>query len=162
MTIKRLTRLSGRFAAEPIDPDIEDSARLRLHPDVSTVLVVMIGGVIGALGRYAATLWWPTPPSGFPWTTFGINALGSLLLAAVVVLSTERWTEATLLRPLLGTGVIGGFTTFSTFTVDQQRLLTNGHPGTAITYLAATLAVCASATLIGQRLTGAALDRGRR
>lgn len=149
-------------ASEPVDSDIDTRRGLRLHSELRVVFVVMIGGIGGAVGRYSATLWSPTAAAGFPWTTFGINVVGSMLLAAVVVLSTECWPDTTMLRPLLGTGVLGGFTTFSTFSVDQRRLLADGHAGTAIVYLVATLAGCTAATWAGQLVTHAVLKRGQR
>jgi len=154
-----MTRPVRMTSAEPIDPEVE---AIRPGRDVLVVVAVTLGGIVGAVGRYAATLWWPTGPTGFPWTTFGINLIGSFLLAIVVVLSTERWPDSVVFRPLLGTGVIGGFTTFSTFAVDQQRLITHGHALTAIAYLVGTLAVCLAATWAGQRATLAVVGRGRR
>jgi len=55
-----------------------------------------------------------------------------------MVLVGELWTGRRLLRPFLGTGVLGGFTTFSTYSVDLQRLFTTSHTGTAVAYLVAT------------------------
>jgi CrcB protein len=89
------------------------------------VAVVALGGGIGAVARYAASLWWPAQSGGFPWTTFGINVVG--------------WAAHRLVRPFFGTGVLGGFTTFSTYAVDIQKLVDAGHPRTALAYLAATL-----------------------
>jgi fluoride exporter len=79
-----------------------------------------------------------------------------------VVLSTDVWPRQRLLRPLLGTGVIGGFTTFSTFAVDQQRLMTHGHVGLAIGYLITTFALCLAGTWLGAHLARGAVLRGRR
>ena len=79
-----------------------------------------------------------------------------------MVLVTDLWTDRPLLRPLLGTGVIGGFTTFSTFStfsVDTQRLLTDGQVGTASAYVALALVVCATVTWLFRRLTRALVVR---
>jgi fluoride exporter len=151
-------------AAEPIDPDVgAEASRLgwwRQATSRRTVAVVAVGGVVGAVSRYEAGLVWPTPASGFPWTTLGINLVGSALLAILLVLVTDVWARRPLLRPLLGTGVMGGFTTFSTFSVDTERLLSHGHTGTALVYVAVTLSTCGAAGWAGGRLTRGLVARG--
>lgn len=57
-----------------------------------------------------------------------------------MVLVTDVWTRRRFLRPFLGTGILGGFTTFSTYTLDIQHLITAGHPGTGLLYLGSTAA----------------------
>jgi fluoride exporter len=85
--------------------------------------------------------------------------LGSGLLGLVAVLAAHRWPERPLLRPLLGTGLIGGFTTFSTFAIGIQRLITGGHAVTAAAYLLATLATCTAATWVAARTARALVWR---
>lgn len=80
-----------------------------------------------------------------------VNVLGCALIGVLMVLITEVWSRQRLLRPFLGTGVLGGFTTFSTYTVDIQRLVAGAHLGTALLYLTVTpvgalLAVWVTAT----------------
>ncbi|MFC7617252.1 CrcB family protein [Actinokineospora soli] len=84
--------------------------------------VVALGGVVGACARYGAGLLWPAPPGAFPWTTLVVNATGCAALGVVMVL----WSERPLLRPFAGTGVLGGFTTFSAYTADVHRLVAGG------------------------------------
>jgi CrcB protein len=103
------------------------------------VAVVALGGAIGAVARYAASLWWPAHSGGFPWTTFGINVVGCAVIGVFIVVITDVWAAHRLVRPFFGTGVLGGFTTFSTYAVDIQKLVDAGHPRTALAYLAATL-----------------------
>ncbi|MFD9394052.1 fluoride efflux transporter CrcB [Streptomyces sp. NPDC060000] len=103
------------------------------------VAVVAVGGGIGAVARYAASLWWPTQAGGFPWTTFWVNVVGCAVIGVFLVLITEAVTVHRLVRPFFGTGVLGGFTTFSTYAVDIRQLFGQGRPGTALAYLAATL-----------------------
>ena len=74
----------------------------------------------------------------FPASTLAINVLGCALIGVLMVLITDGWSRQRLLRPFLGTGVLGGFTTFSTYTVDIQRLVGGAHPGPALLYLALT------------------------
>ncbi len=107
---------------------------------------VSAGGVVGACARHAVDLAWPHPPGRFPWATFVINVTGCLLIGVLMVLITEVWSAHRLLRPFLGVGVLGGYTTFSTYAVDVQRLVAAGAGRTALLYLAGTpLAALAAA-----------------
>nr|WSY57052.1 fluoride efflux transporter CrcB [Streptomyces sp. NBC_00886] len=103
------------------------------------VAVVALGGAIGAVARYGASLWWPAQSGGFPWTTFGINVVGCAVIGVFMVVISDVWAAHRLVRPFFGTGVLGGFTTFSTYAVDIQKLVDAGHLRTALAYLAATL-----------------------
>jgi CrcB protein len=109
---------------------------------------VSVGGVLGSLARWGAGLAWPTPPGGVPWTTLSINVLGCLLIG-VLIAAVHRRPRHPLLRPFLGTGVLGGFTTFSGYTVDAVRLLQHGSAGPAAVYLGGTLLGALAATWIG-------------
>ncbi|MGV9562894.1 fluoride efflux transporter CrcB [Streptomyces sp. NPDC003480] len=104
------------------------------------VAVVALGGALGAAARYAASLLWPARPGGFPWTTFGINVAGCAVIGVFMVVITEVWAAHRLMRPFFGTGVLGGFTTFSTYAVEIQRLVDAGAARIALAYLFATLA----------------------
>jgi len=86
------------------------------------ILMIALGGGLGALARYALGRAWGGDHLAIPVTTLTINLLGSLLLGALVVAVTEVWHPHPNLRPFLGTGVLGGFTTFSTFAVQAQQL----------------------------------------
>ncbi|GAB1333970.1 fluoride efflux transporter CrcB [Streptomyces sp. E-15] len=109
------------------------------------VAVVALGGAFGAVARYALTLAWPTPPGGFPWATFLTNVSGCSAMGVLMVLITEVWAAHRLLRPFLGTGVLGGFTTFSTYAVDIRQLAGAGRPELGLLYLAATLCAALAA-----------------
>lgn len=115
------------------------------------VAVVAVGGVAGAEARYGLGLLLTHAPTGFAWPTLLINASGSLLLGLLVAVIECRRPHR-LLRPLLGTGVLGGYTTFSTFSVDAVRLIRLHHLATAAAYLTCTVAVCALAVWIGSAL----------
>ena len=141
-------------ALESIDSDID------LHPgglgrrrrgDATVLAAIAAGGAAGAAVRYLIGQTWPTPAGAFPIGTLAINVLGCALIGVLMVLITDAWSRQRLLRPFLGTGVLGGFTTFSTYTVDIQRLVSGAHAGTALFYLALTpigalLAVWVTAT----------------
>ncbi|MEW1645187.1 MULTISPECIES: fluoride efflux transporter CrcB [unclassified Streptomyces] len=113
------------------------------------VAVVALGGAIGAVARYAASLRWPAQDGGFPWTTFAINVVGCAVIGVFMVVITDVWAAHRLVRPFFGTGVLGGFTTFSTYAVDIQKLVDAGHPRTALAYLAATLLAALTAVWLG-------------
>lgn len=93
-----------------------------MHEQVPVVAVVALGGTLGACARYAVQLAWPTPGGAFPWATFAVNVSGCALMGALMVAVTELWVGHRLIRPFLGTGVLGGYTTFSTFVGDVDSL----------------------------------------
>ena len=141
-------------AHEPIDPDIDlrrpGSAR-HGHVDAAMLATIAAGGATGAAARYLIGATWPTPAGAFPASTLAINVLGCALIGVLMVLITEVWSRQRLIRPFLGTGVLGGFTTFSTYTVDIQQLVAGAHVDTALLYLSLTpigalLAVWVTAT----------------
>ena len=126
-----------------------EAESLRAHPrtprqpawraQTPVVAVVSLGGAIGATARYALSLRWPAHDSGFPWSTFWINVVGCAVIGVFMVVITDVWAAHRLVRPFFGTGVLGGFTTFSTYAVDIQKLVDHGRPATGLAYLAATL-----------------------
>jgi CrcB protein len=134
---------------EPVDPDVavalEGSERKAL-------VAVCLGSMLGAAARYFIEQTWPAGLDSFPWATLLINASGSLALPFVAIAAAGLWPSAWLARPALGTGVLGGFTTFSTFAVEQRRLFGDGALATGVLYLASTLALCALAAWLGIRL----------
>lgn len=124
-----------------------------LHGQAPALAAVAVGGAAGALGRYGLGLAFPHAAGTFPWATFVINVTGCLLIGALIVLVTE-WREAhPLVRPLLGTGVLGGYTTFSTYAVDAHQLLGAGRVAAAGAYVAGTLVAALAATWLGLTLT---------
>lgn len=102
------------------------------------VAVVALGGALGATARYALALHWPAHPGHFPWATFWTNVVGCAVIGVFMVVITDVWAAHRLVRPFFGTGVLGGFTTFSTYAVDIQKLVDHGRPATGLAYLAAT------------------------
>ncbi|WP_435969985.1 fluoride efflux transporter CrcB [Streptomyces sp. Qhu_M48] len=127
-----------------------------LRAELPVVTVVAVGGALGASARYGAALLWPTPEGAFPWTTFAVNASGCALLGVLMVLLTERAAAPhPLLRPFLGTGLCGGFTTFSTYSLESERLLSAGEPVRGLLYLGATVVTALAAVLAGVTVTRA-------
>jgi CrcB protein len=113
------------------------------------LLAIAVGGIIGAESRYGIDRLVPANDSGFPWATFIINVSGCLLMGALMVLLTELLTPHRLLRPFLGIGILGGFTTFSGFTVDTVALVDGHRAGLAVGYVLATLVAAAAALALG-------------
>ncbi|MGW6565685.1 fluoride efflux transporter CrcB [Streptomyces sp. NPDC054975] len=127
------------------------------------VAAVAAGGALGATARYGASLAWPTPAGAFPWTTFTVNVVGCAAIGVLMVLVTEvAAAPHPLLRPLLGTGVLGGFTTFSTYALDTQRLLSAGDTARGVAYMGATVAAALAAVWAATTATRGALARRTR
>jgi CrcB protein len=102
---------------------------------------IAAGGAAGALARAGLAHWWTTPPGTWPWPTFLVNVAGAFLLGFFVTRLQERLPPSTLRRPLLGTGLCGALTTFSTMDVEAIRLVRAHAAATAVGYLAASV-VC--------------------
>lgn len=113
--------------------------------------VVAFGGAVGACLRYGLSLAFPDPTTGFPWTIFAINVAGCFLLALLPAFATVRRHPH--LPPLLGTGVLGGFTTLSTYAEQARALVASDHVITATVYVVGTLAACLAAVLVAERFT---------
>ncbi|MFD1813317.1 fluoride efflux transporter CrcB [Rhodococcus gannanensis] len=128
-----------------------------MRGDAAVVAAVAVGGALGALARYGVARMIPAAPDTFPWATFTVNVLGCLLIGILLVLVTEAWTAHFLLRPFLGVGVLGGFTTFSTYAVEIVGLTDEGRPVLAFTYLAGTLVAALAAVVAGVWFTRAAV-----
>jgi CrcB protein len=117
----------------------------------SVFAVVALGGAVGACARYGLSTAFPDVGSPFPWTTFAINVVGSFLLALLPASAAVR--RHSHLPPLLGTGVLGGFTTLSTYSEQTRALLSGGHAEAALLYLVGTLAACLAAVAVGDRFS---------
>jgi CrcB protein len=126
----------------------------RRNPRQLDVLAaIAVGGVLGAEARYGISVAVPHSPAAFPWSTLVINTVGCLVIGVLMVSITEVITPHRLLRPFVGVGILGGFTTFSTYTVDTQRLLLAGRPGVAVTYVGGTLVAAMAAVWLGANAT---------
>lgn len=132
----------------PIDPDVEARGIGPELPLMTRVALVAFGGAAGALLRSLLDGTGP-PENTFPWATLLINVSGAGLLAVLLVLLEERLPTNRALRPLVGTGLIGGYTTFSTFAVETIVLLRAGESGQAFAYLLASVAGALLAATVG-------------
>lgn len=118
------------------------------------LLWVCLGGAVGSGARWIAyQLVWTRLPDGRPWiATLAVNLSGSFLIALLAeTTSRSSWMHPEL-RLALATGVLGGFTTYSTFNQETLRLLDAGHTRNAVAYVAATVLGALLAGLLGLRL----------
>jgi fluoride exporter len=119
-----------------------------------TTVVIGLGGAVGSVGRYGLSLALPHSPGGFPWATFLTNVAGCSMIGVLMVLTVDRAGGArALLRPFLGVGVLGGFTTFSTYAVETQALLQDGRTVVGLVYVGGTLVAALGAVWLASILT---------
>ena len=122
-------------------PRVSGVTAPRPHPVRPAVLLaVAFGGALGACLRWRLGAWFPVPDGSFPWTTFGINVSGSVLLALLPAVDAIR--RHPVLPPALGAGVLGGFTTLSASSEEARALVASGATVTATAYVVGTLAAC--------------------
>ena len=114
---------------------VPSAARGPLLPYVAAAA----GGVLGALARWGAGEAIPHHAGSWPWATLLVNLSGCLLLGVLIATLFARRPDSPWLRPFLGTGVLGGYTTFSTFAVDTVGLADAGAAVTAAGYVAASV-----------------------
>lgn len=123
---------------------------------------IAIGGFVGGEARYLLGLAFPTAHDGFPATTFAINVSGSFILALLLVLILEVWRPTKYLRPALCTGFCGAYTTFSTWMVDTDKLISADRYGLAALDILGSLAAGLAATTLGLSCGRAVLAYRRR
>ena len=116
---------------------------------------IAAGGAVGSLARWglgqALGPWLGTTPA-IPWATFTANVTGCLLLGALTVVLAERHPTSRRLRPFLGVGVLGGYTTFSTLMLEARDLFVSGRSGAALLYVAASVVLGLAAVVTGMQL----------
>lgn len=104
------------------------------------LVYIAIGGAIGACLRYLTTIGLSRlVGSGFPWGTMAANVVGSMAMGMLVGWLMRRGGDGETLRLFVGVGLLGGFTTFSTFSLEVMLLWQRGDVGSAITYAAASV-----------------------
>lgn len=124
----------------------------RLPERTDLVLVIAAGGAVGGSMRLGLNTVVPDSARGFPWSTFTENVVGSALLAALTVYLVEVWRPGRYLRPFMAVGMLGGFTTFSTYSNETRQLLQDGQAVTAMLYCFGTVAAGLLAVLVGLAL----------
>lgn len=113
------------------------------------LLVVAAGGASGSLARWALGQALTAPPGGFPWATFLANVSGAFAIGVLMVFVLDVWPPSRFVRAFLGVGVLGGFTTVSTYMLDTRALLAADGAPLAAAYLFATLATGLAAVWAG-------------
>ena len=114
------------------------------------VALVFLGGGIGAVTRYALQgLVYRFLPATFPYGTLAVNIVGSFLIGFLMSFFEERFLVTPALRMFLTVGVLGGFTTFSSFSYETVMLLRTGSYGLGLANVLASVGICLGATLIG-------------
>jgi CrcB protein len=116
------------------------------------LLAVFVGGAAGGLARATLEQAWPASGHSWPWVTFAVNIAGTALLACLVTRVPARPDRSTYAVPLLGTGLCGALTTFSTLQLETLELVHEGHAALGVAYAlvsvgAGLLTACAMAAL---------------
>ena len=141
------------LAGRPVDPDMPPPPARSGHLQLDLLAAVAAGGAVGASARYGVELLLPSSPGGFPWGTFLVNVSGCFVIGALIVLITERLEEGTrlsrYLRPLLAVGLLGAYTTYSTYAVEVDTAIRDGDIRVAAGYAVASLVAGLGATYAG-------------
>ncbi|ABS64374.1 CrcB protein [Parvibaculum lavamentivorans DS-1] len=117
---------------------------------MNTVLAVAAGGAIGAGARHLFNLQMlRLLGPNFPWGTFGVNVIGSLVMGLVVGAFALRSDLSPEVRSFITTGILGGFTTFSAFSLDAANMMERGDFGLSALYMAGSVAGAVGALFIG-------------
>ncbi|MFT4109817.1 FluC/FEX family fluoride channel [Propionicimonas sp.] len=127
--------------------------------------VIMVGGTVGTAVRAALESAWPAVPGQWPWTTFWINLSGALVLGALLeVLAASGpdrgWRRG--LRLGVGTGVLGGYTTYSTFSVETVSLVRSGALPVGVGYALASVVIGVGLAYLGARAARRLMRAARR
>lgn len=119
-------------------------------PLLNLYMAIAVGGAIGACARYAAAAWVARLlPGSFAWGTLLVNVAGSLLIGVLFVLITEKAVLPEAAKPFLVTGILGGFTTFSAFSLETVGHVLEGQYLAALVYTLLSLLLCVSACFAG-------------
>ncbi|MCA0147146.1 fluoride efflux transporter CrcB [Blastococcus sp. LR1] len=117
-------------------------------------LLAALGGAIGALARWGLTEALSSPAPGWPWATLLVNLTGCLLMGALLAHLSLRSPEPAWVRPLLGVGLLGGWTTYSAFAVEVVGLVEAGSTVTAVAYVLGSLVGGVAGVALGAAIVG--------
>ncbi len=120
-----------------------------LRGRLDILALIAAGGAVGSAARYGVAEALPHEPGEVAWSTFAVNVTGGFLLGLLMVFVLDLWPPSRYLRPFFGVGVLGGFTTFSTYMLDTHALLAAGEVVAALTYVLGTLVVGIAAVWLG-------------
>ena len=120
------------------------------------LLLVTFGGAIGSAARHLVNIFvGRILGTAFPWSTLTVNVVGSFMMGFLVEMILRRFGGSPEMRAFLATGVLGGFTTFSAFSLDTAALIGRGDSGLAISYIIASVAISLAALYAGLALSRA-------
>ncbi len=123
-------------------PPLPGRSRLTLpRADAPTIAAIFAGGALGTLARAALAQAFPHAATAWPWPTFAVNIVAAFLLGYFVTRLQERLPLSSYRRPLLGTGICGGLSTFSTMQVEILKMISAGAWGLALGYAATSIVV---------------------
>jgi CrcB protein len=154
-------KLLGRDDRFPIDPDLgsdDPGQPRRQRPrsivpahrrDASLLVAIAAGGFVGTLCRYGVGIAYPPSVGQVPWATLAINTTGSFALGVILTTILERTRPHRLAQPFLCVGLLGGWTTMSTFVLETALLVKDGDAAIALGYVLATVVSGAIATTLG-------------
>jgi fluoride exporter len=161
----------------PVDPDVSVGGRSRARVRSLSVrerawrtltsrwdilLVIAAGGAVGSLARWGLGEAFSADSGSFPWATLIENVTGSFVLGVLMVFVIDVWPPSRYVRPFVGVGVLGGFTTFSTYALDTRALVTADRALLAAVYLFGTLAASLAAVWLGIALARLFITRAIR
>ncbi|MFN3869787.1 MAG: fluoride efflux transporter CrcB [Hyphomicrobiaceae bacterium] len=125
---------------------------------MNMLLLVAAGGAIGASARHLVNIGMGRLlGTSFPWGTLTVNIVGSLLMGILIEMLVMRYAGSPTMRAFLGTGFLGGFTTFSAFSLDVYVLAERGDTLTALAYVAGSVVISVAALFAGVALVRAVL-----
>jgi CrcB protein len=117
---------------------------------MNQLLAIAAGGAVGSVLRFLMSTWVHSfAGRGFPYGTMTVNVLGSLVMGFLFVLFLDRLTDNAVLRAGILIGALGGFTTFSSFSIETFNLIEQGAVLKALLNMAGSLVLCVGATWIG-------------
>ena len=114
--------------------------------------VIAVGGALGSTARFGLAVWFTHSPDQIAWSTVIANLTGALLLGLLMVFVNDVWPPNRYVRPFLGVGILGGYTTFSTYMLDARALAAAGQSAAFAGYLLLTLFGGLAAVWLGATL----------
>jgi fluoride exporter len=159
----------GHHETLPVDPDVDPPVAdlsPRFHvilPDPwDIVAVIALGGAFGSAARWGLGEALPHAADEIAWSTVVANVSGGLALGVLMVFVVDVWPPTRYARPFVGVGILGGFTTFSTYMLDTRSLIAEGEAARAVGYVTATLVAGLVAVVVGIVGTRLAVGTHRR
>ena len=120
---------------------------------MSQIVAIALGGALGSVGRFLLAGWIGRQMgANFPWGTLAVNVIGGLAVGLLFELMAQSWSVSPAIRAFLIVGVLGGFTTFSAFSLETVLLFERGELPAAMAYIVASVVLSVGAVWCGLRL----------